>query len=277
MKRVLLAAVLLLGVSSHGSSQSGAGGTQAKEPPGATEQHGGFALRDRSGGRLLLIPNLSRPEILKTALCSRGLQVPVRFERRQAERQGGNGRQTPQRFDELGGSVYTVLTGNVLDDATCFLASEPLLAGSTVLSVGAPSGPGGCAQIGQFATLRRRPVVHCWPLARVAPGIEIALLEFERRGKDALASIVFVDGGRTIFADYPAEYRAGGEDLWRVDDGGVLSPDNIEIVCALQRRDWYALGVRWSGAEGQLLQLWVADGSERFTKVISDYWYQSPI
>ena len=106
---------------------------------------------------------------------------------------------------------------------------------------------------------------------------EVALLEFERRGTDALASLVVVDGNRTMFADYTAEFRREGEDLWRVDDGGVLSPQGIEIVSMLQRRNWYALATAWAGAEGRLLQLWISDGNERFTKVLNDYWYQAPV
>jgi hypothetical protein len=110
----------------------------------------------------------------------------------------------------------------------------------------------------------------------MAPGKDVALLEFARRGKDALASLVFVDGARTMFADYPAEFRREGEDLWRADDGGVLSPEGFQLVCALRRGGWYALGIAWSGSEGQSLSLWISDGSERFTKVVNDYWYQLP-
>jgi hypothetical protein len=253
------------------------GGAQVQDVPAATEQHGGFALPDQTGARLLLIPNLLRPEILKAALCSGGRRFPVKFERRQAERDGGNGRQTPQRFDELAGSVFAVLAGKVDLDATCFLATEPLLAGSMLLRVAAPVGSGACVERGRFATLRGRPVTHCWPIARMAPGKQAALLEFDRRGKDALASLVFVDGTRTIFADYPAEFRGRSQDLWRADDGGVLSPEGFEIVCALQRGDWYALGIAWHGAEGPSLSLWVSEGSEQFTRVVNDYWYRAPV
>ena len=166
---------------------------------------------------------------------------------------------------------------NTIDpDVPCFLVSEALLAGSAVLSVTAPEGSGACLQRGRFATLRDRPVVHCWPLAQLAAEKQVALLEFERRGTDALASLVFVDGSRTMFADVHAEYRGPGEDLWRIDDGGVLSPQGLKIVCVLQRGDWYALGTAWAGAEGRVLSLWVSEGGERFTKVLSDYWYQAP-
>jgi hypothetical protein len=255
---------------------SAAGGVQVKDLPGATTDHGGFGLPDQRGGRLLVIPRLARPELLKVALCSGGRRVPVQFERRQAEGANGDGRQTARSFDTLAGSVFTVLGSTIDPDVPCFLASEALLAGSAVLSITAPEGVGACLQSGRFAMLRDRPVVHCWPLARLAPETHVALLEFERRGTDALASLVLVDGSRTMFADVHAEFRGPGEDLWRVDDGGVLSPEGLMVVCALQREGWYALGTAWAAAEGRLLSLWISAGSDRFTKVINDYWYQAP-
>lgn len=251
------------------------GGAQVKDLPGATADHGGFGLPDQKGRRLLLVPNLARPELLKTALCGNGRRVTVQFERRQPE--GANdGRQTWRNFDTVAGNVYSVIRDSVDANAPCFLASDALLAGSTVLSIAAPDGSGACPQAGRFATLRNRPVVHCWPVARMGPEQQVALLEFERRGKDALASLVFVDSARAIFADIPAEFRGAGEDLWRADDGGVLTPDGFRVVCALQRGGWYALATAWGGAEGQSLSLWIADGGERFTKVLNDYWYQAP-
>jgi len=253
-----------------------AAGAQVQNVPDGTDEHGGFGLQDQSGTRLLLIPNLVPPEILKAALCGGGRRFPVQFARRQTVQDSGNKRQTPQRFDELSGNVFTVLEGKVEPDATCFLASEPLLAGSTLLSVAAPIGSGGCVQRGQFAARRARPVIRCWPIARVARGKQIALLEFDRREKVALASLVLVDGARMIFADYPAEFRGEGQDLWRADDGGVLSPHGFAVVFALQRGDRYTLGVAWDGAEGRSLSLWVSEGSERFRQVINDYWYQAP-
>ena len=252
-----------------------AGGTQTSAVPGATDSQGGFGLPDQRGRRVLVIPKLAQPELLKTALCS-GRRVPVQFDRRQVE--GANdGRQASRNFDSLAGNVYTLLGSNAVEpDTTCFLASDAVLAGSVVLNVAPPDGPGVCGQPGRFATLRDRPVVHCWPLARLGPAAHVALLEFERRGKDALASFVLVDGSRTVFADVPAEFRGPAESLWRVDDEGVLSPEGITIVCALQRGGWYALGTAWAGAEGRLLSLWISEGGDRFAKVINDYWYQAP-
>jgi hypothetical protein len=253
-----------------------AAGAQAPDLPAATDAYGGFALPDQRGGRLLQIPHLARPEVLKTALCGGTRRVAVQFDSRQVAR-ANDGRQTGRNFEKLSGSVYAVFGGTVDPAAACFLPSEALLAGSTILSIAASDGSGACLQRERFATLRDRPVVHCWPLARLTAQKQVALLEFERRGKDALASLVVVDGPRTMFADIPAEFRGAREDLWRVDDGGVLTPDGLQIVCALERGGWFAVATAWQGGEGRALSLWIAEGSERFTKVISDYWYQAPL
>lgn len=249
---------------------------QVRDLPGATDAHGGFGLPDQRGGRLLVIPDVARPELLKAAICSGRGRVAVRFDRYQVER-ANDGRQTGRNFDQLAGSVYTILGNPVDPDAACFLPGAALLEGSTILSIAPPDGLGACLQRDRFATLRDRPVVRCWPLARLASEQQIALVEFERRGKDALASLVLVDGSRAMFADFPAEFRGAGEDLWRADDGGVLTPEGLQIVCALQRGRGYVLGTAWQGAEGRVLSLWISEGSERFTKVINDYWYQAPL
>ena len=49
---------------------------QDQRVPGATEDYGGFGLPDQRGARLLILPNLARPELLKTALCGGGRRVP---------------------------------------------------------------------------------------------------------------------------------------------------------------------------------------------------------
>jgi hypothetical protein len=248
---------------------------QVKEPPAVSDAQGGFGLPDQQGARLLLLPDLVRPDLLKAALCAGGRMVPVQFERRQGE-SANNGRQTTGNFDKLAGSVFAIVGSTIDSAAPCFIASETLLSGSTVLGIAVPQGLGACAQRSRFATQRDRPVINCWPLARLGADKPVALLEFERRGKDALAALVLVDGTRSLFLDYPAEYKTEGESLWRVDDDGKFSPDGFKVICALQRGNVYTIGIGWDGAEGKLLQLWASDAQDRFTKLLNDYWYQAP-
>ena len=120
-------------------------------------------------------------------------------------------------------------------------------------------------------------MVHCYPIGLVDGRVHVVLVEFERRGTNALASLVLVDGRRAIFADYEAEYRGPGSDLWRVDDEGRLSPEGFQLVTALRRGTEWMLAVSWAGTEGVSLSLLVANRADRFTTVLREYWYQVPL
>ena len=256
-----------------------AGGIRGQEPPPATMQYGAFGFPDPSGTRLLTVSDLLQPAMLHTALCSDGRRFSVQFERRQAEREGHNGRRTPYNFDKLAGNVFTVLQGKVETGASCFLASDPLLSSAALLPAELPAGSGECDPDDRrlLTSSRSRLVLNCWAIARLPADRRLVLVEFARQDKDALASVVLMDRDRLIFADYPALFRGEGEDLWRVDDGGELSPKEFEVVFLLQRSTFYALGVHWHGAEGASLAVFVSNGDNRFTKVIKDYWYRAPV
>jgi hypothetical protein len=256
-----------------------AGGIRGQEPPPATMQYGAFGFPDPSGTRLLTVSDLLQPAMLHTALCSDGRRFSVQFERRQAEREGHNGRQTPYNFDKLAGNVFTVLQGKIETGASCFLASDPLLSSATLLPAELPAGSGECDPDvrRRLASSRSRQVVNCRLIARLPADRRLDLVEFARQDKDALASVVLIDRERMIFADYQAVFREEGEDLWRVDDVGVVSPKDFEIVFLLQRGTFYALGVRWHGTEGASLAVFVSNGDNRFTQVIKDYWYRAPV
>ena len=251
---------------------------RAQDLPAWTPQHGVFAFPDPSGRRLLATAGLEQPERLKVALCSSGERLAVQFAQNQKASDPAASGQIPANFDRTAGFVFTVAgDGAVKPDATCFLPYEAL-SESQVLALQTPGSANGClsSQRLEYSRARRRVVSHCWTIARVGADRAIALLEFERRGKDALAALVVVDPQHAVFADYPAEFQNEGADLWRVDDGGKLSSEGFQIVCVLFTKAGYALGVVWHGAEGRSLQLWTEAEGGRFVKVINDYWYHSP-
>ena len=256
-----------------------AGGLGAQELPRATMQYGVFAFADPSGTRLLSPAGLPQPELFRAAICSGGQRFSVRFERRQASQEGNNGREWSGNFDKLAGDVFAVSPGRVYKDAVCFLASDALLSSATVLRTGAPAGQSQCDSDvpGRLASSRNRKVVNCRVMASLPEDRSLVLAEFARQDKDALASVVLIDRERMIFADYHAEYRGEGESLWRVDDGGALDLTAFGVVFLLQRGNFYALGIAWSGAEGLNLSAFVSSGGASFTKVIADYWYQAPL
>jgi hypothetical protein len=254
---------------------------RGQETPSATIEHGAFAFPDLSGTRLLTVSDLPQPAVFETALCSDGRRYPVRFERRQTERKGYNGRQTPHNFDNLAGSVFTVLQGKIDYEfgTSCFLASQRLLSSATLLPVERLAEPGECGRElrRQLASSRNRQVVNCWLIGRAPSDRRLVLAEFARQGKDALATLALIDRGRIIFDDFTSVFRGKGKDLWRVDDGGVLSPKGWRVVFLLQQGAFYTLGVSIGGSEGADLTVSVSNGVDRFTLVISDHWYQAPI
>lgn len=256
---------------------------RGQELPRATAQHGAFAFPDGNGTRLLAPSDLPQPDRVQDALCSDGRRVPVRFDRRQVERDN-NGRQSPSNFDKLAGNVFTVLQGQVggvqdTDSLSCFVTSTTLLSSATLLPARPLTESRECgADVRQrVARSRNRPVVRCWHIADLPAGRSLVLAHFVLRDTDALASMVLLDRDRSIFADYPAKYEKEGQDLWRADDGGVISPDGFQVVFLLQRGNSYVLGLSWAGTEGQSLTVAVSNDANRFTNVIVDYWYQAPI
>ncbi len=256
-----------------------AGRLRPQELPRATTQYGAFAFADPSGARLLVVSGASQPEDLRTALCSGGRRFSVQFDRRQAAQEGNNGRQWSGNFDKLAGDVYTVPQGKIDENESCFMASDALLSGATVVPAGTPPKRSECdADVrGRVAASRSRRVVNCRTIARLPADRSLILAEFAREDKNALASVVLIDRERMIFADYHAVYRGEGEDLWRIGDSGALDVDDFRVVFLVQRGSFYALGVAWAGEEGLNLSVFVSNGDDHFDKVIADYWYREPV
>jgi hypothetical protein len=211
-------------------------------------------------------------------LCEGNRRYAVQFDRQQPERAASDSRRTSHNFDNVAGSVFNVLQGTIERNSSCFLASDSLVASATVLALERPAASTECSAEARqrLSTWRSRRVVNCWLLARVPNGRSLLLAEFVRQDTDALASVVVVDGDRGVFADNTATYKGPGLDLWRVDDGGVFSPEGVQVVFLLQRGTSYTLGLRWGGSEGALLIVFASTGGDRLIRVISDYWYQAP-
>jgi len=161
--------------------------------------------------------------------------------------------------------------------ASCFLVGNGWVSGAAVVAVVAGNGGEcGSAVEKQLGDSRGRAVVHCFAVGWLAGKGRLMLAEFARTGKDALASVVLMEGEHVLFGDYPATFRGDGDDLWRVDDGGLLSAEGFQVVLVARRGERYAVGVSWAGTEGRSLVLFASGGGNVFQRVIEDYWYQAP-
>jgi hypothetical protein len=244
---------------------------------GSVWGQGAFAMPDESGTRLIATAEIADPAAVRKALCSDGRTIPVRYDHRQSEREGANGRQVPSQFDQLAGDVFRVSRGHIGVTAACFLAGPGWMS-RTVVPVKAHEKNGACGAAieSRITASRKRAVMSCFSLVRLAGDRRVLLVEFKRDGDNALASIILMDRNRVLFADYPATFRGDGQDLWRVDDGGKLSAEGFHVIFVAQEGQQYSLGVSWAGTEGRSLAVFLSGSDNVFNRVIEDYWYQMP-
>ena len=242
------------------------------------EQHGAFAFPHETGSSLLSTADISKPETLRTALCSGDRRVAVRFYRHQVESGKSNHRQAPHNFANTAGSLFQIVDGKIDPGATCFLAVDSFFAGTTLVSLTRAAEQSRCSRdlYPHFESAKSRPVVGCWPIVESPSGVRVVLIEFARRLRYALASLAVIDQSKRMYVDYPADFTGPGADLWRADDGGEIHSEGFEIVFLLKRGTTYLMAVSWSAAEGDSLSLLIADDSSQFTEIIEDSWYRSP-
>ena len=267
------------------------------ELPRATAALGGFAFPDRAGTRLMLLGEVARPfpgelpfaellpaaSTIRTALCAAGISHPITFERRQLADGKGNGRQHSYQFEHLDGLVFKVSdAAHLPEHEACFLASEPFARSLSVVPVVSltrkswpPETPPCSGSLTkEIASRRKREVSHCWAIAEspAHAGIQVVLVEFARQGKDALASLVVVDGRTMVFADQQGDARQT-DSVWRVSDGGELHPDAFKVVFLAKRAGRLLLAVDWGAEEGSTLVLFESTG-DTFRQLLQEYWYQ---
>ena len=201
--------------------------------PRASAELGGFAFPDRAGTRLVLLGDSQAPSSpeplraeppmaaagIRAALCSGGSIHQVAFERYQRADGQGNGRQASHQFEHLDGLVFGLSAGARLpENEPCFLAAAAFAQSLTVVPVVSvtrkawpPETPTcGSSLAKDLASRRQRAVANCWVLADAPTqaGVQVVLAEFARRGTQALATVVAIDGRRMAFADQPGTRRA---------------------------------------------------------------------
>ena len=83
--------------------------------------------------------------------------------------------------------------------------------------------------------------------------------------------------GRALAIDLPAKFIRAGESLWRVDDEGTFGAGGITIPFLIRRGGVFTIPMRWNGAEGAAVSLWVSENTGvRTRQVLADYWYRAP-
>jgi hypothetical protein len=237
---------------------------------------GTFAYADSSGGWLLALDSVPDPSAILGALCSTGIALPVRYERRQARQPNDNGRQVASNFSKERGDLFRVLRHSAPPDETCYLSPDSaLLASARTATVREPSD---CSsmQISRIAAVKGRQVIHCWRIAGGPDNLEVLAVQFANIDSSALGSLAVVGDTSMSFKDFPATYRGPDESTWRVDDGGLFSPRDFEILFFATRSNRYAMAFTWAGAEGESSELLIADSAGTFRTLTKGYRYRAP-
>lgn len=245
---------------------------------GRAEQHdaGGeaFSFADGSGTRLLALSAISRPQDPYRAVCPGGRALPVKFVKRTPASANDTGRATAANFEHYPGDLFRIIGGRTRADATCLLIPEGSL-GKRAIVRSTPLGNETCnpALAKEVAIQKGRTVARCWRKMLLAPGEELALVLFEGEGKGALASLVLRAPQQMAFMDFPGQDDANS--TWRVDDGGMLRPDDFDVLFVMDDGGTREVAVSWAGAEGASLQLLRLEGTG-FRPLLRGYRYWMP-
>ncbi len=222
---------------------------------------GSFAYVHQDGRQLLAVDSLFPPAAVRWAICPGGVVLPVRHDGRQPGDAEDTGRQRADNLPHQAGERFVVAAGRATPDASCYLTADSVLAAAVLAPVALA--PTGCppALTARLAEVEGRAVQGCWPRASVAPGGMVAMAQYVTVGREALAVLAVADGDTLRLDRYPATVERPGQDLWRVDDQGVLHPEEFRVLFAARRRGALVVAVSWMGAEGENLFL-LAPGAD---------------
>lgn len=276
----LISAVAILGVgcdrAPDESVRSGSSVVVVTAIPtlAAAGMKGSFAYVDSSGTQLLALDSVPDPSTILGALCWGGIALPVRYDRRQARQAGDNGRQLAYNFRNQQGDVFRVMQERAPPDKTCYLSRDSALLANA--STAAMREPSDCSptHASRLAAAKRRQVIHCWHIASTPTNLEVLAVQFATIDSNALASLAVVGDSSLWFQDFPAVYN--DETTWRVDDGGVFSPKDFDILFVAALPYGYVMAIAWAGAEGESCELLLADSAGAFRTLTTGYRYWAP-
>ena len=194
--------------------------SEATEPPMAVlnpeSLSGLFGFADEQGTRLMALTDGMEPETAgagelesyRLAIGEGGGQtLRIRYEKHQTRTEQDNGRQSSYNFDNMEGDIYTIEEGKATPNESYFLVTEEQFDVQALIPL-KPSAdrelPDEAAK--KIAEAKGRAIEQGWLLAHAQDGQRIYAVQYQRQGDDMLASLVWEDGERLVFLDYPAVY-----------------------------------------------------------------------
>lgn len=233
-----------------------------------------FGYADLPGRQVLVPvePALARGmKGFRKAVAAPGLVVDLAYAGAQRGEDGAPGDRTPQRFADTAGAVFAASQamesgGDVLVATEAFLAERQVLAVTPTMEEAACA-----AEVRQGLSRRAgREIAWCRELGRLSDGGRLSLARFAPRGRDELVMLAYdAPGTAPVYLHYPASADPGG--TWRADDGGEFSLTDYRPLFAFRSRAGLELAVRWSGPEGDALDLYRQEG-DALTPYVAATW-----
>ena len=233
-----------------------------------------FGYADPPGRQVLVPvePALARGmKGFRQAVAAPGRVVDLAYAGTQRGEDGEHGDLTPQRFADTAGAVFTT-SQPLAPSGDVLVATDAFLAARQVLAVTPATDDAPCAAQVRADLARRagREIVWCRELGTVSDGGRLSLARFAPHGHNELAVLAYdAPGHPAAYLHYPATAEPGG--TWRVDDDGEFPVAAYQPLFAFRSETGLELAVRWSGPEGDTLDLYRQEG-DAFTPYVAANW-----
>jgi uncharacterized protein (TIGR02145 family) len=187
------------------------------------------------------------------AIGDGGIVTEIKFSGMQEETENGNGRDTEYNFNNLGGSIFEKTKGELISDNTYFLTKKPFEQSIIPLIPIQENESVDASTVKRIEKQKNRKIASSDLLAKTAAGAKICVFVFERKNDDMLASLVYIDGDKTIYRDYPAEYNEVS--TWRVDDNGDFG--GLHPLFLTRTDKGLIMGTTWAAFESEGAHIYV--------------------
>ncbi|RCX22688.1 hypothetical protein DFP94_101269 [Fontibacillus phaseoli] len=207
-----------------------------------------------------------------------GKTFEVRFVKWQKSSEQSNGRDTANNFANLEGYIFEVIDGKATPNETYYVVNEQDFDFESLLEITSPAQTERATNaeleaeetlMENISLMRDHDVSQIWTLADVGSERKLYLVRFENKDKDRLFSIVLFNGEDFLYRDYPAVAKDDNS-VWRVDDGGEVSPDMFQLLLAAETEQGLLLGLSWWGAEG-INSFFLLEDGENFEELDIEY------
>jgi len=223
---------------------------------------GAFGYADPEGKRVLAPVDSGLARDMKRftkAVAVPGRVVDVAFVEAKHTGEDGTTPLEPATFDATSGAVFTAGAG-LAGGADVLVATEQFLADREVLPLTPLAHPDCAPQVAAALSERSgRAVAWCRDLAEVAGGGRLSLARFVPRGHDELVSLAYTGPGGPVYRDLPG--MADPEGTWRAHDDGKFSAEQYLPLFAFRSKAGLEVAVRWSGSDGESIDLFRQEGS----------------